>query len=195
MKKIEIECGTQRQGDKRSAPQGYLLRGTAADLIASHAPLRARRKSPWGKHVGTKHVRFTVNINSRGFKGAANRGPAKAQRSGFGGERRSSGTTELLPRKAKRRMWSLRRRGTPFSSIFRRATKDRVPEGRWMTQMYEKSAATFVTAPIFTSKFPSTFAIPAPRTLSAPAYGRYPVAPKPPPVPPLPHRWPRPGSF
>ena len=31
---------TQRQGDKRSAPQGYLLRGTAADLIASNAPLR-----------------------------------------------------------------------------------------------------------------------------------------------------------
>ena len=57
------------------------------------------------------------------------RGPAKAQRSGFGGERRSSGTTELLPRKAKRRMWSLRRRGTPFSPIFRRATKDGVPEG------------------------------------------------------------------
>ena len=42
---------TQRQGDKRSAPQGYLLRGTAADLIASHAPLRdgrhkARQNSP-----------------------------------------------------------------------------------------------------------------------------------------------------
>ena len=31
---------TQRQGNKRSAPQGYLLRGTAADLIASNAPLR-----------------------------------------------------------------------------------------------------------------------------------------------------------
>ena len=85
---IEIECGTQRQGDKRSA---------AADLIASNAPLRARRKSPWGKHVGTKHVRFTVNINSRGFKGAANSGPAKAQRSGFGGERRSNGMTDLCP--------------------------------------------------------------------------------------------------
>ena len=55
--------------------------------------------------------------------------PAKAQRSGFGGERRSSGTTELLPRKAKRRMWSLRRRGTPFSPIFRRATKDGAPGG------------------------------------------------------------------
>ena len=32
--------------------------------------------------------------------------------------------TELLPRKAKRRIWSLRRRGAPFSPIFRRATKD-----------------------------------------------------------------------
>ena len=53
---------TQRQGDKRSAPQGYLLRGTAADLIASHAPLRARRKSPWGKAVRTKHVRMAQNI-------------------------------------------------------------------------------------------------------------------------------------
>ena len=41
-----------------TAPQGYLLRGTAADLIASNAPLRARRKSPWGKVVGTKHVRI-----------------------------------------------------------------------------------------------------------------------------------------
>ena len=59
-----------------------------------------------------------------------NGGPAKAQRSGFGGERRSSGTTELLPRKAKRRMWSLRRRGTPFSPIFRRATKDGATGGR-----------------------------------------------------------------
>ena len=41
--------------------------------------------------------------------------PAKAQQSGFGGERRSSGTTELLPLKAKRRMWSLRRRDGPKS--------------------------------------------------------------------------------
>ena len=38
--------------------------------------------------------------------------------------------TELLPLKAKRRIWSLRRRGTPFSSIFRRATKDGAPGGR-----------------------------------------------------------------
>jgi hypothetical protein len=30
-------------GDKRSVPQGYLLRGTAADLIASIAPLRGGR--------------------------------------------------------------------------------------------------------------------------------------------------------
>ena len=56
--------------------------------------------------------------------------PPKPNVSGFGGERRSSGTTELLPRKAKRRMWSLRRRGTPFSPIFRRATKDGATGGR-----------------------------------------------------------------
>ena len=103
------------------------------DLIASNAPLRARRKSPWGKAVRTKHVRMAQNITP-GIQGAANRGPAKAQRSGFGGERRSSGTTELLPRKAKRRMWSLRRRGASFSSIFRRAAKDRVPEGRKLSE-------------------------------------------------------------
>ena len=42
-------------------------------------------------------------------------GPAKAQRSGFGGERRSNGMTELLPLKAKRRIWSLRRRDGPKS--------------------------------------------------------------------------------
>ena len=44
-----------------------------------------------------------------------NGGPAKAQRSGFGEERRSNGMTELLPRKAKRRIWSLRRRDGPKS--------------------------------------------------------------------------------
>ena len=103
---------TQRQGDKRSA---------AADLIASHAPLRTRRHK--ARQNGPKHY-------PQGIQGAANRGPAKAQRSGFGGERRSSGTTELLPLKAKRRMWSLRRRGTPFSPIFRRATKDGATGGR-----------------------------------------------------------------
>ena len=31
---IRSTCSTERQGNKRSAPQGYLLRGTAADLIA-----------------------------------------------------------------------------------------------------------------------------------------------------------------
>ena len=51
--------------------------------------------------------------------------------------------TELLPLKAKRRIWSLRRRGLSFSSIFRRATKDGVPEGRWRTQMYEKKRRNF----------------------------------------------------
>ena len=77
----------------------------------------------------------------QGIQGAANRGPAKAQRSGFGGERRSSGTTELLPRKAKRRMWSLRRRGTPFSPIFRRATKDGATGGRWFSREVGKKRA------------------------------------------------------
>ena len=88
--------------------------------------------------VRTKHVRMAQNITP-GIQGAANRGPTKAQRSGFGGERRSSGTTELLPLKAKRRMWSLRRRGTPFSSIFRRAAKDGVPEGRWKSRTAGKN--------------------------------------------------------
>ena len=37
---IQPHRSTQRQGDKRSAPQGYLLRGTAADLIASKNLLR-----------------------------------------------------------------------------------------------------------------------------------------------------------
>ena len=59
------------------------------DLIASDAPLR------------TKHVRMAQNITP-GIQGAANRGPAKTQRSGFGGERRSPprgfppGTVERL---------------------------------------------------------------------------------------------------
>ena len=102
---------TQRQGDKRSA---------AADLIASHAPLRG------GRHTARPASSKTL---PRGFKGPPIGAPPKPNVSGFGGERRSSGTTELLPRKAKRRMWSLRRRGTPFSPIFRRATKDGAPGG------------------------------------------------------------------
>ena len=56
--------------------------------------------------------------------------PPKPNVSGFGGERRSSGTTELLPRKAKRRMWSLRRRGASFSTIFLQTKKDIAPGGR-----------------------------------------------------------------
>ncbi len=100
------------------------------DLIASHAPLRE------GSHKARQNG---PNHYPRGFKGIANRGPAKAQRSGFGGERRSSGTTELLPLKAKRRMWSLRRRGTPFSSIFRRAAKDGATGGRWSRRAARKN--------------------------------------------------------
>ena len=85
------------------------------DLIASNAPLRGG--SHKARQNGPKHYPGDPT-------GIANRGPAKAQQSGFGGERRSNGMTELLPLKAKRRIWSLRRRGTPFSPIFRRATKD-----------------------------------------------------------------------
>ena len=68
---------TQRQGDKRSAPQGYLLRGTAADLIASNALLRARRKSPWGKAVRTKHVRMAQNITP-GIQRGRQQGPRQS---------------------------------------------------------------------------------------------------------------------
>ena len=74
-------------------------------------------------------------------------GPAKAQRSGFGGERRSSGTTELLPRKAKRRMRSLRRRGTPFSPIFRRATKDGATGGRQLPNAAGKKEKRKIAPP------------------------------------------------
>ena len=80
---------TQRQGDKRSAPQGYLLRGTAADVIASHAPLREGRHT--ARQNGPKHY-------PQGIQG--DRNPL----------------------------------GTPFSSIFRRAAKDGVPEGRWKSR-------------------------------------------------------------
>ena len=110
------------------------------DLIASHAPLRN----------GSHKVRQNPPKHYPGDPtGAANRGPAKAQRSGFGGERRSSGTTELLPRKAKRRMWSLRRRGTPFSSIFRRAAKDGVPEGRWKSRAVGKHVKPLFLPPYY----------------------------------------------
>ena len=111
---------TQRQGDKRQrTPRVFASRHRSRlnRVTRTVAEWFAQSTSEWPKTL------------PQGIQGAANRGPAKAQRSGFGGERRSSGTTELLPRKAKRRMWSLRRRGTPFSPIFRRATKDRAPGG------------------------------------------------------------------
>ena len=53
---------TQRRGDKRSAPQGYLLRGTEADLIASKNLLRGGRHK--ARQNGPKHY-------PRGFKGIA----------------------------------------------------------------------------------------------------------------------------
>ena len=64
---------------------------------------------------------------------SAKRGPRQdpAERSCWGEEESPkgissghSGTTELLPRKAKRRMWSLRRRGVSFFDIFLHAKKD-----------------------------------------------------------------------
>ena len=57
---LSRQCSTPRQGDKRSAPQGYLLRGTAADLIASHAPLRS------GLHKARQNP---PKHELRGFKG------------------------------------------------------------------------------------------------------------------------------
>ena len=66
-----------RQGAARRA-HGSSAEHAMRDLIASNAPLRARRKSPWGKAVRTKHVRILQNINPRGFKGAANRGPRQS---------------------------------------------------------------------------------------------------------------------
>ena len=58
------------------------------DLIASHAPLRARRKSPWGKHVGTQHVRILQNItpgDSRGRQQGPRQSPTLVGLVGRGG--------------------------------------------------------------------------------------------------------------
>ena len=77
------QCSTPRQGDKRSA---------AADLIASHAPLRTRRHK--ARQAYTKTL-------PRGFKG---------------------------PQPL----------GTPFSPIFRRATKDGATGGRRMSRAVGK---------------------------------------------------------
>ena len=112
---------TPRQGDKRQ-------RRSRLNRVARTV---ARPKEvPLGEGGSHKARPVSCHHYPQGIQGAANRGPAKAQRSGFGGERRSSGTTELLPRKAKRRMWSLRRRDASFSTIFLQTKKDRVPEGR-----------------------------------------------------------------
>ena len=76
------QCSTQRQGDKRSA---------AADLIASHAPLRARRKSPWGKAVRTQHVRMARNITPGIQRGPPTGAPPKPNEVGLVGR---GGATE-----------------------------------------------------------------------------------------------------
>ena len=60
------------------------------------------RKLHYGELVGRKYVSPPPKHYPRGFKGIANRGPAEAQQSGFGGERRSPprgfppGTAERL---------------------------------------------------------------------------------------------------
>ena len=132
-------------GDAEASPSGRSTQSAWKQCRARHARLNrvkctvaernAQSTSEWPKTL------------PRGFNGAANRGPAKAQRSGFGGERRSSGTTELLPLKAKRRMWSLRRRGAPFSSIFLHEKKDGVPEGRWKSSAVGKKRIAKDIAP------------------------------------------------
>ena len=134
--------GAARRAHGSSARPKSTSSGDASHLRqggARHARLN-RVKCTVAKWFAQSTSGFLQNITPRGFKGAVNRGPAKAQRSGFGGERRSSGTTELLPRKAKRRMWSLRRRGTPFSPIFRRATKDGATGGRQLPNAAGKLA-------------------------------------------------------
>ena len=74
-----------------------------------------------------------------GFKGPPTGAPPKPNASGFGGERRSNGMTELLPLKAKRRMWSLRRRGVSFSTIFLQTKKDGATGGRSEKRMPVKT--------------------------------------------------------
>ena len=82
------------------------------------------RKLHYGELVGRGHVSPHPKHYSGDSTGAANRGPAKAQRKWvwWGKEESPKGissghneTTELLPQKAKRRMWSLRRRDGPKS--------------------------------------------------------------------------------
>ena len=58
-----------------------------------------------------------------------------------------SGTTELLPRKAKRRMWSLRRRGASFSPIFLQTTKDGATGGRQLPSASGKKEKRKITPP------------------------------------------------
>ena len=109
-------------GDAEASPSGRSTQSAWKQCGARHARLnRVTRTIARPKEVPLgEDGRHTARQNGPKHypgapMGAANRGPAKAQRSGFGGERRSSGTTELLPRKAKRRMWSLRRRDGPKS--------------------------------------------------------------------------------
>ena len=132
------QCSAPRQGDKRQrTPRVFASRHRSRLNRVKRTVARwfAQSTSEWPKTL------------LRGFKGPPIGAPAKAQRSGFGGERRSSGTTELLPLKAKRRMRSLRRRGTPFSPIFRRATKDGATGGRQLPNAAGKKEKRKITPP------------------------------------------------
>ena len=100
-------------GDAEASPSGRSTQSAWKQCGARHARLNRVTRTV-AKWFAQSTSGILQNITP-GIQGAANRGPAKAQRSGFGGERRSNGTTELLPRKAKRRMWSLRRRDGPKS--------------------------------------------------------------------------------
>ena len=109
------------------------------DLIASHAPLRI------GSHKARQNGPKHYPGDSRGRSYGA---PAEAQRSGFGGVRRSSVATELFGHSRKRRMRSLRRRGVSFSSIFRRATKDGAVGDRRFSRAASKNVKRKIPPPV-----------------------------------------------
>ena len=109
--------------------------------------MRARRKSPWGKLVEKRARLPSSKTLPPGIQGDRQQGPRRSptkwvrwgeEESPKGISSGHSGATELLPLKAKRRMWSLRRRGTPFFPIFRRATKDVATGGHWLTTELSK---------------------------------------------------------
>ena len=132
-------------GDAEASPSGRSTQSAWKQCRARHARLNrvTRTVAKWFAQSTSEWPKTLL----RGFKGPPIGAPAKAQRSGFGGERRSSGTTELLPRKAKRRMWSLRRRGTPFSPIFLQTKKDGAPGGPTENTMLVKTKNKTIAPP------------------------------------------------